>query len=409
MLEQKSGVLSEQQENDEIHIGFGLYDKSGTYSVWVGVTMQSIIENTTSMVCFHIVHDSTLNDENRSKLTQVAVAGGHRICFHSIDSKIVEIPAEQLHRFTIGTLFRVFLPELLPDISKVIYLDADVYVNRDIRELWDMDIDEYMLIAVRDMTSEKFAPASHMVKDGLVDVKRYFNAGVLCINLERVRAEGNMREKVLDFIINTPKAIWFDQDALNVLYNDQTLLVDYSWNYFTCFVTKDEKLEPRIYHYAGERYRLFQERELTYKYLETICHTPWGSDEIRNQITNLVGRDNDRINQWQMLTKQLAKENVKKIFYGIEKNSMRNLFEIVGVKEDSYRVLADMSKDVPGKLQCKQLETLNDEKKGEFIVFVLPEADESTAMERLNKMGLKNSEDYFVIPRLMKPEQGGYI
>lgn len=52
---------------NEIHVGFGLYDKTGDYTSWVGVTIQSILEHTNSKVCFHILHDSTLSNANKIK------------------------------------------------------------------------------------------------------------------------------------------------------------------------------------------------------------------------------------------------------------------------------------------------------------------------------------------------------
>ena len=47
-------------------------------------------------------------------------------------------------------MFRCSLPELLPNLNRIIYLDADLFVNRDIKELWDVDICEYCLAGVAD-------------------------------------------------------------------------------------------------------------------------------------------------------------------------------------------------------------------------------------------------------------------
>lgn len=59
----EESVLNEQDE-DIIHIGFGLHDKDGHYSAWVGTVMQSILEHTDSRICFHILHDETLSSDN---------------------------------------------------------------------------------------------------------------------------------------------------------------------------------------------------------------------------------------------------------------------------------------------------------------------------------------------------------
>ena len=80
----EESVLNEQDE-DIIHIGFGLHDKDGHYSVWVGTVMQSIIDHTDSKLCFHILHDETVSEENKRKLAQVAHQKGDVVEFYKID------------------------------------------------------------------------------------------------------------------------------------------------------------------------------------------------------------------------------------------------------------------------------------------------------------------------------------
>ena len=104
-----------REAQDEIQIGFGLHDKNGDYSVWVGVVMQSVIEHTGAPICFHILHDDTLNDQNREKLVQVATQNGNRIQFHNLGDAFGDSLKEKMGRYTIGSMFRVMLPELLPD------------------------------------------------------------------------------------------------------------------------------------------------------------------------------------------------------------------------------------------------------------------------------------------------------
>lgn len=101
-------------DENVIHIGFGLHDKDGHYSVWVGTAMQSIIDHTDSKLCFHILHDETVSEENKRKLKQVAHQKGDSIQFYFIDTSIFDDVEDRLHRFTVGTMFRLMLPEILP-------------------------------------------------------------------------------------------------------------------------------------------------------------------------------------------------------------------------------------------------------------------------------------------------------
>ena len=59
-------------------------------------------------------------------------------------------------------------------------------------------------------------------------------------------------------------------------------------------------------------------------------------------------------------------------------------------------------------LPCRPLSDLREEKE-EFVVFVLPEADNGMSIANLERMKLVRDKDYFVIPCLLSPERGGYM
>lgn len=135
VVDQLSQPVLDEQDESIIHVGFGLHDKDGHYSVWVGTAMQSIIDHTDSKLCFHILHDETVSEENKRKLAQVAHQKGDVVEFYKIDHTEFECIKDCTQTFTIGCMFRCMLAELLPNLSKIIYLDADLFVNRDIKEL----------------------------------------------------------------------------------------------------------------------------------------------------------------------------------------------------------------------------------------------------------------------------------
>ncbi|MBQ8692167.1 MAG: hypothetical protein IJ520_03390, partial [Synergistaceae bacterium] len=56
-------------------------------------------------------------------------------------NKIVgDVKARAEQKLTAGALYRLFMPEVLSGLDKVIYLDCDIVVNMDIAELWDIDL-----------------------------------------------------------------------------------------------------------------------------------------------------------------------------------------------------------------------------------------------------------------------------
>ena len=98
----------------------------------------------------------------------------------------------------------------------------------------------------------------------------------------------------------------------------------------------------------------------------------------------------------------------KHIFYGRETKAMKNIYQILTIREGDYRVLGEGTEEGHSILPCRPLTALAEEKE-EFIVFVLPDADGWTSIAKLEKMGLVREKDYFEIPWLLPPNRGGYV
>lgn len=98
------------------------------------------------------------------------------------------------------TLLRLFADEIpsLPD--KILYLDVDVIFNRDIRILYDIDIEGYEYAAARDHYG-KF----------LIN-PNYINAGVLLFNLKYMKETGILAKA--RELIKTKKLVFADQSAI---------------------------------------------------------------------------------------------------------------------------------------------------------------------------------------------------
>ena len=109
---------------------------------------------------------------------------------------------------------RLLVSELgLPD--KLLYLDADTMLCKDIRELWNTDVEGYELAAVKDVEGHIFIKPS------------YFNSGVLLMNMKVIRETG-LFERVRKRI-RTRRMIMPDQSALNSLAKKK-LYLPYKFN-----------------------------------------------------------------------------------------------------------------------------------------------------------------------------------
>ncbi len=98
------------------------------------------------------------------------------------------------------TLLRL-LADLIPEIpDKLLYLDIDIMIANDIRQLYEIDVTEHEYAAVK----EKYG--CWLIRPD------YFNAGMLLFNMKKVRETG-LLEKARE-LIRTKKMLFADQTAI---------------------------------------------------------------------------------------------------------------------------------------------------------------------------------------------------
>lgn len=129
-------------------------------------------------------------------------------------SALASAQVEQ-RRYTKATLARLLVTDFLPfEVEQVIYLDGDVIVEANLRELAATDLGPALLGAVR-ADDPWVGCASGWGRTGLAPNLPYFNAGVLLIPVTRWREEGVGRG-ALEILKQRPLE-WNDQDALNIV------------------------------------------------------------------------------------------------------------------------------------------------------------------------------------------------
>lgn len=218
------------------------------YLPYCFVTCQSIINsldlayNNSDTIIFHIIIDKSVNSANLKNKTNQFLSRNNcpiEIIFqiHIIDSSIFD-GAPKL-RGSYGTYYRILIDRILSDdISTILYLDLDILVRKDIRYLFNsVDINNSLLAACLDyeLNSSKITPKDLIIKsispfkkDLYINNNKYFNAGVLLINLDLWR-KCCISEKCFD-LLRTHSPIRHDQDLLNYLVKSKEIL-DIGWNF----------------------------------------------------------------------------------------------------------------------------------------------------------------------------------
>jgi lipopolysaccharide biosynthesis glycosyltransferase len=132
--------------------------------------------------------------------------------------------------------YRLLLPEAVPaDIDKLIYLDCDLVIRRDIGALWDIDVGGVALLAVPELSKvAQFVSSPEGVRRhsdiGLADDQLQFNSGVMVINL-RVWRDELVPLRAFAYLGAAGREVrWHDQEALNVVTAKSWHPLDSRWN-----------------------------------------------------------------------------------------------------------------------------------------------------------------------------------
>ena len=406
-------LAEKYRDSDEyIHVCFGLQDRTGVYSSYVGATMASVSENTQNKIFFHILHDDSVSEDNKNKLGIVANKYGNIVEFHQVDSKEVMTNNSWIRIYSLGSLFRLFIPKLFPKLKKMIYLDADLLFMKDISELWNLDLTGYGLAAVPD-EGEKQGIGIYLVSDGVVPSGQYFNSGLLVMNLDYIREMGELTEMVMNFIHTNPQTTMPDQDGLNAIFVHKTYLLDASWNVFESYERfRTDKLEDKVYHYAGQPFVTCSHiADYDKKYISIREDLPWGADLVINDFYRSMWSAYSHVRALQEVVRKGVNQKKKIIFWGYYASGMISILDILKYDEDAYFLQTDDNDNASERcgLKVYPFEKLHEEEKGTYMLFTLPDAYNGHALERLQSIGLVEGEDFFVIPMLLTEMQGGYI
>ena len=175
-----------------------------------------------------------ISPANKKRLHRVV---GDRAALHWPTLSRLPVEGDVLatsENLSLATHYRVFLPAFLPpECTRVIYLDADVIVQGDLRALWETEMHGHVLMAVRDPAIFNVASPMGIVKYRELELPPqtpYFNGGVLLVDVGRWRQE-RMTEQFLAYSTKYGQySQWGDQDGLNVIAYNRWELLDDRWN-----------------------------------------------------------------------------------------------------------------------------------------------------------------------------------
>lgn len=189
-----------------------LYSSDDNYAQHMGVSIYSLLRHNAEFENIRLyVIDNDISPENRDKLREmVSRFSNAEIMFLPFLEWKEKLRLNMSWDISISSYARLFVGEMLPEtVDRVLYADCDMIVCEPLRELWNTPLDGKVLAAVQDGIS-----ADTKAAVGLQAGMRYFNAGLLLIDLAEWRAR-KMGERCMSFI---------DGHGGNVVHHDQGVL-----------------------------------------------------------------------------------------------------------------------------------------------------------------------------------------
>ena len=236
--------------------------------------MKSIMisQNPTTFIKFYILC-SNITNEQKKIIDKISIQ--HYNCkIEYIDMgnkfKDLKIPKSSFVDWTTANFYRIELQNLFPNEKKILFLDGDTLIYKDLNELYNYNISNKFYIG---MLENGDFNAKYYIKK----FDNYINTGVILCNLEELR-KGNISEKYIQFykknidiirypvneglnIVSHEKNAYFDPKYVVIAFCDEQDALSY-YDKATIKINKTAVLEaykdPYIYHfiYYGKPWKI---------------------------------------------------------------------------------------------------------------------------------------------------------
>ena len=266
---------------------------------------EQYVRHTATMLCSLLEHNtvsrihlfySSVDDQELAKLESfVAGYGSTIVRYKMAPANFQDFRVDKW--VSIATYYRILAPRILPtNIDKILYLDSDIIVRGSLNDLWNTDLRDRALAAVGELADSR---AVNLV--GLPSGAKYFNGGVLLINLVFWR-ENSIYERATAFIRDNPEKVeLWDQDALNAILVQSWIELPAHWNAQHHFITglpatriahlSPEQLatvplsEPAVVHFDGgtKPWHWSCRHPFQYEYRKYRVKTPWPRYELEGK------------------------------------------------------------------------------------------------------------------------------
>ena len=301
-------MTREMKNGREIPVFFAVDDG---YCPFLAVAIQSLIDNSSADNRYLIkILNTDISNENKRRIAKYE-RDNVDIEFVDLNYYIQKVKDKLYTRdyYSKTTYFRLFLPNLYPQYDKVLYLDSDIVILDDIAKLYNIELGTDLVAAAPDdiiQFNEVFQVYAEKVV-GVADYRRYFNAGVLLMNLHEMR-RFRFQEKFIYSLDRITFAVAQDQDYLNRLCKGRVKLIERTWNRMPIEDSKIRTEDVKLVH-CNLAFKPWHFEDILYKeFFWLYAQETEFFDEIQSIRESYTEEERFRDNQSHERLKRLAKK-----------------------------------------------------------------------------------------------------
>lgn len=294
-----------------------------------------------------------------------------------------EHPIPTVNHLSKETTYRLLIPKIFPQYDKILYLDSDLLIRKDIAELFDIDLEGAVFGA---SIARLFRWSYEYITEDLsLRADKYFNCGVLLIN-NRLLGESNICEKGMR-MLEEKRYPTQDQDVINILCQSpenvgKVKLIDGRWNVewhhlyeegaevYIDAVRKgslDLVKDPFIIHYTGpQKPWNHPELELAEYFWQEAKETVFYEEMLRLGIKQSIQEEQsatERLFERFIFPWKRVKPEEKVIIYGagaighlfVHQLDVTKYAQVYAVCDKRYKEIKDINKTLIGPEDLRKL------------------------------------------------------
>ena len=276
--------------NNIIHIACAA---DNNYAQHTFVMLTSLFENNKiNSIHIHFL-SADFNDSNKLNIENLVKEYQQTFTFYQLDEEIFKNFYISQH-ISYAAYYRIVIPHVIKsEVTKILYLDTDIIVCKNILELWNTNIGNNVLGAIKEPSFTEFE------RINIPPTNHYFNSGILIMNITEWR-EKNLTQIILTFIkLQHSNLTFWDQDALNAILSSQWKPLPPKWNQQSAiFELPRKKLievygekelnealsDPCIIHYTGSSkpWDFLNLHPFKKEYFKYLKKTIWKDYQFKN-------------------------------------------------------------------------------------------------------------------------------